>query len=148
MARRRLVQPVAERLVQRRAGGRPVAAVLLRDHRHHDVADARPPDGQPLALRARLDESRCDSSSNPLIGAHFLPEVQYNILYSTCDVIPTAGFLPPLCDPVDGSMLLDGGYLNNLPADVMHRLWAGALGRVIACAFCILLFSNTVQCIL
>lgn len=34
-------------------------------------------------------------------------------------------------------MLLDGGYLNNLPADVMHRLWAGALGRVIACAFCI-----------
>ena len=44
-----------------------------------------------------------------------------------------AGFLPPLCDPVDGSLLLDGGYLNNLPADVMHRLWSGALGRVIAC---------------
>ena len=34
---------------------------------------------------------------------------------------------------MDGSLLLDGGYLNNLPADVMHRLWSGALGRVIAC---------------
>ena len=28
------------------------------------------------------------------------------------------GFLPPLCD--QGQLLVDGGYLNNLPADVMH----------------------------
>lgn len=32
-----------------------------------------------------------------------------------------AGILPPLCDPVDGHYLLDGGYVNNLPADVMYR---------------------------
>ena len=26
-----------------------------------------------------------------------------------------SGYLPPLCDPADGSLLLDGGYVNNLP---------------------------------
>lgn len=31
-----------------------------------------------------------------------------------------AGYLPPLCDPMDGHLLLDGGYVNNLPADVMR----------------------------
>eukprot|EP01135_Chromosphaera_perkinsii_P000408 Nk52_evm55s78 gene=Nk52_evmTU55s78 len=30
-----------------------------------------------------------------------------------------SGFLPPICDPIDGHMLLDGGYVNNVPADVM-----------------------------
>lgn len=30
-----------------------------------------------------------------------------------------AGYLPPLCDPHDGHLLLDGGYTNNLPADIM-----------------------------
>jgi predicted acylesterase/phospholipase RssA len=29
--------------------------------------------------------------------------------------------MPPLCDPVDGHLLLDGGYVNNLPADIMHQ---------------------------
>ncbi|KAI9011307.1 hypothetical protein BC832DRAFT_529204 [Gaertneriomyces semiglobifer] len=33
-----------------------------------------------------------------------------------------AGYFPPLCD--DGNMLLDGGYLNNLPADIMKSLGA------------------------
>lgn len=33
-----------------------------------------------------------------------------------------SGYLPPLCDPADGHLLLDGGYVNNLPADVMHQL--------------------------
>ena len=32
------------------------------------------------------------------------------------------GFLPPLCD--DGKLLVDGGYVNNLPADVMRMLGA------------------------
>ncbi|KAJ3412840.1 phosphatidylcholine and lysophosphatidylcholine phospholipase [Chytridiales sp. JEL 0842] len=32
------------------------------------------------------------------------------------------GYFPPLCD--DGKMLVDGGYLNNLPADVMQSLGA------------------------
>uniref|UniRef100_A0A8L8KIN4 Swiss cheese n=1 Tax=Heligmosomoides polygyrus TaxID=6339 RepID=A0A8L8KIN4_HELPZ len=31
-----------------------------------------------------------------------------------------AGYLPPMCDPRDGHLLLDGGYVNNLPADVMR----------------------------
>lgn len=31
-----------------------------------------------------------------------------------------AGYLPPLCDPRDGHLLLDGGYTNNLPADIMR----------------------------
>jgi len=39
-----------------------------------------------------------------------------------------SGFLPPLCD--QGDMLVDGGYLNNVPADVMRSL-VGAR-RVIA----------------
>ncbi|KAI9098781.1 hypothetical protein DFS34DRAFT_580168 [Phlyctochytrium arcticum] len=29
-----------------------------------------------------------------------------------------SGYLPPLCD--NGNMLLDGGYINNLPADIMR----------------------------
>lgn len=33
-----------------------------------------------------------------------------------------AGYLPPLCD--QGNMLLDGGYVNNLPVDVMKMLGA------------------------
>ncbi|XP_052867526.1 neuropathy target esterase sws isoform X1 [Anopheles cruzii] len=31
-----------------------------------------------------------------------------------------SGYMPPLCDPKDGHLLLDGGYVNNLPADVMR----------------------------
>ncbi|TPX32972.1 hypothetical protein SmJEL517_g04011 [Synchytrium microbalum] len=36
-----------------------------------------------------------------------------------------AGFLPPLCD--NGDMLLDGGYLNNLPADIIRALGANTI---------------------
>ena len=32
-----------------------------------------------------------------------------------------AGWLPPICDPHDGHLLLDGGYANNLPADIMRQ---------------------------
>ncbi|ESP05016.1 hypothetical protein LOTGIDRAFT_61439, partial [Lottia gigantea] len=35
-----------------------------------------------------------------------------------------SGYLPPLCDPADGHLLLDGGYVNNLPADVMRTIGA------------------------
>lgn len=34
------------------------------------------------------------------------------------------GYLPPMCDPVDGHWLLDGGYVNNLPADAMFKMGA------------------------
>eukprot|EP00057_Strongylocentrotus_purpuratus_P020270 XP_011674744.1 PREDICTED: patatin-like phospholipase domain-containing protein 7 [Strongylocentrotus purpuratus] len=33
-----------------------------------------------------------------------------------------SGYLPPLCDPKDGHLLLDGGYVNNLPADIMRAM--------------------------
>lgn len=33
-----------------------------------------------------------------------------------------SGYLPPLCDPIDGHLLLDGGYVNNLPGDVMREV--------------------------
>lgn len=36
-----------------------------------------------------------------------------------------SGYLPPLCD--QGNMLLDGGYVNNLPADVMKSLGANTI---------------------
>merc|ERR1711931_370532 len=35
-----------------------------------------------------------------------------------------AGYMPPLCDPADGHLLLDGGYVNNLPADIMKGFGA------------------------
>lgn len=28
-----------------------------------------------------------------------------------------SGYMPPLCDPSDGHLLLDGGYVNNLPGN-------------------------------
>lgn len=30
-----------------------------------------------------------------------------------------SGYMPPLCDPVDGHLLLDGGYTNNLPGELI-----------------------------
>ncbi|KAM8972450.1 patatin-like phospholipase domain-containing protein 6 [Pelodytes ibericus] len=33
-------------------------------------------------------------------------------------------YLPPLCDPQDSHLLLDGCYVNNLPADVAHSFGA------------------------
>ncbi|KAL3874288.1 hypothetical protein ACJMK2_037327 [Sinanodonta woodiana] len=41
-----------------------------------------------------------------------------------------SGYLPPLCDPVDGHLLLDGGYINNLPADVMRNYGAQTIFAV------------------
>uniref|UniRef100_A0A8C9TK11 lysophospholipase n=1 Tax=Scleropages formosus TaxID=113540 RepID=A0A8C9TK11_SCLFO len=35
-----------------------------------------------------------------------------------------SGYLPPLCDPKDGNLLMDGGYTNNLPADIARNMGA------------------------
>ena len=32
-----------------------------------------------------------------------------------------AWLLPPICDPIDGHLLMDGCYVNNVPGDVMLR---------------------------
>ncbi|KAI6653531.1 Neuropathy target esterase [Oopsacas minuta] len=34
------------------------------------------------------------------------------------------GYFPPICEPHEGNLLVDGGYLNNLPADVIKILGA------------------------
>ncbi|VDM01042.1 unnamed protein product, partial [Schistocephalus solidus] len=41
-----------------------------------------------------------------------------------------SGYMPPLCDPYDGSYLLDGGYVNNMPADVMATFGAKTIYAV------------------
>jgi len=33
-----------------------------------------------------------------------------------------SGYLPPLCDPKDGNLLMDGGYINNLPGKYRWQL--------------------------
>ncbi|CAA90264.3 Putative patatin-like phospholipase domain-containing protein M110.7 [Caenorhabditis elegans] len=38
-----------------------------------------------------------------------------------------AGYVPPICDPQDGHLLLDGAYVNNLPADIMRSLGANVV---------------------
>ncbi|XP_045460732.1 neuropathy target esterase sws isoform X2 [Harmonia axyridis] len=35
-----------------------------------------------------------------------------------------SGYMPPLCDPVDGHLLLDGGYTNNLPGSMWRYVRA------------------------
>ncbi|XP_051981655.1 patatin-like phospholipase domain-containing protein 7 [Xyrauchen texanus] len=35
-----------------------------------------------------------------------------------------SGYLPPLCDPKDGHLLLDGGCINNLPDDMARSMGA------------------------
>ncbi|XP_071981451.1 patatin-like phospholipase domain-containing protein 7 isoform X3 [Engystomops pustulosus] len=35
-----------------------------------------------------------------------------------------SGYMPPMCDPKDGHLLMDGGYINNLPADVARSMGA------------------------
>ncbi|CAL8092126.1 unnamed protein product [Calicophoron daubneyi] len=41
-----------------------------------------------------------------------------------------SGYFPPMCDPYDGSMLVDGGYMNNLPADIMASFGAKTIFAV------------------
>ncbi|GAA27549.2 patatin-like phospholipase domain-containing protein 7 [Clonorchis sinensis] len=41
-----------------------------------------------------------------------------------------SGYLPPLCDPYDGCLLLDGGYTNNVPADTMSAFGAKTIFAV------------------
>ncbi|XP_030579602.1 patatin-like phospholipase domain-containing protein 7 isoform X2 [Archocentrus centrarchus] len=41
-----------------------------------------------------------------------------------------SGYLPPLCDPKDGHLLMDGGYINNLPAELKirrQRVWCSEI---------------------
>ena len=53
-----------------------------------------------------------------------------------------AGYMPPLCDPHDGHLLLDGGYVNNLPADIMRLRGAKHIMAVDVCAQDDVVFTN------
>ncbi|XP_045626226.1 neuropathy target esterase sws isoform X2 [Procambarus clarkii] len=41
-----------------------------------------------------------------------------------------AMLVPPMPDPVDGHLLVDGCYINNVPGDVMHNKWS--VGNILA----------------
>ena len=41
-----------------------------------------------------------------------------------------AGYMPPICDPLDGALILDGGYVNNLPVDIMRERFSA--DRIVA----------------
>ncbi|NXE85663.1 PLPL6 esterase, partial [Cochlearius cochlearius] len=40
-----------------------------------------------------------------------------------------SGYLPPLCDPKDGNLLMDGGYINNLPGNFFPSNPAADIAR-------------------
>ena len=46
-----------------------------------------------------------------------------------------SGYLPPLCDPVDGHLLLDGGYVNNLPGNNFSYDNNGSVIPLIGCVY-------------
>lgn len=41
-----------------------------------------------------------------------------------------SGYMPPICDPHDGHLLLDGGYVNNLPGTPPTYTLAQSWGTV------------------
>ncbi|XP_039765412.1 neuropathy target esterase sws isoform X8 [Pararge aegeria] len=50
---------------------------------------------------------------------------RHGMLWRFCRAsMSIAGIFPPICDPTDGHLLLDGCYVNNVPADVMRSLGA------------------------
>ncbi|XP_045509496.1 neuropathy target esterase sws isoform X2 [Colias croceus] len=50
---------------------------------------------------------------------------RHGVLWRYCRAsMSIAGIFPPICDPTDGHLLLDGCYVNNVPADVMRSLGA------------------------
>ncbi|XP_013167053.1 PREDICTED: neuropathy target esterase sws isoform X2 [Papilio xuthus] len=50
---------------------------------------------------------------------------RHGVLWRYCRAsMSIAGIFPPICDPMDGHLLLDGCYVNNVPADVMRSLGA------------------------
>ncbi len=46
-----------------------------------------------------------------------------------------SGYMPPLCDPNDGHLLLDGGYVNNLPGENASRDSALSLRFIVFLSF-------------
>ena len=60
------------------------------------------------------------SKLHPVVSEKiFKKKIMINLRYVRGSM-SLAGYLPPICDPRDGHLLLDGGYTNNLPADIMR----------------------------
>eukprot|EP00127_Corallochytrium_limacisporum_P005938 Clim_evm15s215 gene=Clim_evmTU15s215 len=56
------------------------------------------------------------------ISSSKLRSHEYGCLWRYCRASMTlAGYFPPITDPETGALLVDGGYLNNLPADIMAQ---------------------------
>lgn len=51
----------------------------------------------------------------PLRPTPFFPGVPGSLWRYVRASMTLSGYLPPLCDPKDGNLLMDGGYINNLP---------------------------------
>lgn len=54
--------------------------------------------------------------------------------------LPT--YVPPLCDPLDGHLLIDGGFINNLPADALREAGANIIIAVDVSSSALSDFSN------
>lgn len=44
-----------------------------------------------------------------------------------------SGYMPPLCDPKDGHLLMDGGYVNNLPGMCPHGVERSCWEHIAVC---------------
>ncbi|CAB0032675.1 unnamed protein product [Trichogramma brassicae] len=56
------------------------------------------------------------------ITASCMRKHTHGLLWKYCRASMTfAGVFPPMCDPIDGHLLIDGCYVNNVPADEMLR---------------------------
>uniref|UniRef100_A0A8C8DWV3 Patatin-like phospholipase domain containing 6 n=1 Tax=Oryzias sinensis TaxID=183150 RepID=A0A8C8DWV3_9TELE len=60
----------------------------------------------------------------PLRPTPFFPGVPGSLWRYVRASMTLSGYLPPLCDPKDGNLLMDGGYINNLPADIARNTGA------------------------
>lgn len=48
-----------------------------------------------------------------------------------------SGYMPPLCDPKDGHLLLDGGYVNNLPGKLIIKLFFFVAFKQLRISYCL-----------
>lgn len=72
------------------------------------------------------DEDMKDSRSTEEPCRTYIKELTSSCLGSLWRYIrgsmSLSGYMPPMCDPVDGHLLLDGGYVNNLPGNLSVTL--------------------------
>ena len=46
-----------------------------------------------------------------------------------------SGVLPPICDPIDGHLLVDGAYVNNLPGNMPYFVRHAQIPHLLAREF-------------